>query len=186
MTAKKVDKLWCFVGSWFPHLPIIRPENGSVRHRMKQRPIRFVAAAIVVLIKEFFLHGHWNSLLWKQSGCWGQIWRIGLRNPVNPFIEVVQASPAYPDPIVFDDNWSDSCYEATSAVEIRSRSILVSLNFLDSQLTGSLVYWQKNTTPKTGILEKKKNLFKEVGLDSIERQIQKKKNYKQTKNKIFK
>lgn len=45
------------------NLPVFGEENGSVRHGVKQRPERAVAAAIVKLSKLIFLHEDGHNLV---------------------------------------------------------------------------------------------------------------------------
>ena len=69
------------------HVPIVCPEDGPVRHGMKQGPVGFVAAAVVVQVKEFCLDGHRHGLLGQQASCWSHVRRIRLRNPAGVIVQ---------------------------------------------------------------------------------------------------
>lgn len=44
-------------------LPVLRGEDGPVRHGVEQRPESAVAAAVVELVKKGLPHVHWDDLL---------------------------------------------------------------------------------------------------------------------------
>ena len=64
-----------------PYIPIICPEDGPVRHGVKEWPVGFVATPVVVEVKQPGLNRHRNCLAGFEAGSGVGVIGVRLGDP---------------------------------------------------------------------------------------------------------